>query len=116
MDSAERRRHPRFEVRKGIYIATPTMSGELLNVSQGGLAFRYVVGKGEGEFQPAIVFDDHSVYLDWVPVRSISEEPLARKVKGFDDLKRHSVQFGALSEEQQAQVERFIMRNGTEQI
>ena len=119
----ERRKHKRFQVQDGIFAVLrchwpcSTRLGPIIDVSKGGLAFRYIDIASEegsnGSFELVILLANNSFHLDKVPFETISDFEIGNEVP-FSCVKtrRRGVQFGELTHEQIFQIEYFI-RNHT---
>ena len=112
----ERRKHKRFRVPPNTYVQLNdqvSQLGRVLDISEGGLAFRYIsVGKElKKVFQLDLISTQVNPRLNPLPVKVVSEieitsETPARAVT----LSRASVQFGELMDEQVNWLEHFIER------
>lgn len=112
----ERRKHKRFPAPPNTYVQLNdqvSKLGRVLDISKGGLAFRYIsVGKGLKEvFQLDLISAQVNPGLNPLPVKVVSEiemesETPARAVT----LSRASVQFEELMDEQVDWLERFIQK------
>ena len=110
----ERRKHKRFQVPPNTYVQLNdqvSQLGRVLDISKGGLAFRYIsVGKElKKVFQLDLISTQVNPRLNPLPVKVVSEieitsETPARAVT----LSRASVQFGELMDEQVNWLEHFI--------
>lgn len=121
-DAVDRRKEKRFGTEEGcLAIMWPASSkaGHIVDISLGGLAFRYVArSKPEGsasELESDIEIicsrDDFSSGL--LPVENVCD---IRMQRIFSDLipmqlRRHSVKFNQLNEEQKFLLERFIEKH-----
>ena len=118
----ERRKHKRFPVRGDAFVMLKPQSeilGKIIEVSRGGLSFRYVPN---GRFVPFnhhrqtlhILLADHSFNFDSFPCKIISDWEISDYEFGFTLLstRRQGVQFTDLSDECVKQLEYFF-RNHT---
>jgi hypothetical protein len=104
----ERRRCRRFAVREGV-IFLDSLQGELIDLSFGGLAFRYAAasGAGGGEgLETGVLFGGEELFLENVALRTVSDQPL--RGAGPEGLRRRGMAFGPLSSEELAALARFI--------
>ena len=117
----ERRKHRRFKAREGAFaVFRPqwsrcAMSGRVVDISRGGLAFRYLTGqdRSNGSFELDILSPYHGFFLDMRTVESRSDFEIADDAAlGSIKTKRCGVQFGDLTQKQISQLEYFI-RNFT---
>jgi hypothetical protein len=109
----ERRKKKRFQAPKGLFaVLRPgyTKMGSVVDVSTGGLAFRYV----DREKTPNGTYIDifmigEFFHLSKVPVKTITDFEVVngRPYCSFT-IRRCGVQFGELTDHQKAQVEQFI--------
>ena len=108
----ERRRHPRYKVVDVSVVVGDRRLGQILDMSLGGLSFSYVsVGRQEekDEVDLGIVFGPNGHYLDKLPTRFVSESILSKGAPANGIVvRRRSMQFVALSDEQREKLYRFI--------
>ncbi|MGM0426933.1 MAG: PilZ domain-containing protein [Thermodesulfobacteriota bacterium] len=116
----EKRRHPRFKVQSGVFALVKSGGqtlGEVVDVSEGGLALTYVADSGpavkEGALGALHLFKSGGVsYLRDVPVRTVSDIELPNEVEfSIIPVRRMGVEFGALTEPQQEKLHGFISEN-----
>jgi c-di-GMP-binding flagellar brake protein YcgR len=112
--TVERRKDERFQTRKNTYAvlrARGSKLGRVIDISKGGLAFRYVsVGERlKGPLELDLLSHQYDYRIDKVPIKIITDLELANK-KAFKSttLKRVGVQFGKLTREQKSKIEHFI--------
>lgn len=117
-DLDDRRIHARFRVQEGAF-AAPTSDArklwQIIDISRGGLAFRYV-DRGdvfEESSELEIITRDTLFSLENIPFRSISDSEIADEAFLNYPLRRHGVEFGTLGFTQKSQLENFI-ENHTE--
>jgi hypothetical protein len=115
----ERRKHKRFQVRKDAFaMVTPlsNKSGEIIDISKGGLALRYIPGEEQSRASSEIdVFlhiflKDISFCLLRVPIRTVSDLEMGDE-SSSNAPRRRSVRFGALSESQASELDYFIQNH-----
>ena len=110
----ERRKHKRFKPQEGAFVTLPLPSskfGETIDISAGGLAFRYIdTGERPGEaFELDIFLKDTDFYLEKMPVISVSDLDMAKEFPySITKTRRHSVQFGDLTQSKTFHLEYFI--------
>ena len=110
----ERRNHKRFRVREGGYAALLpqfTEIGQILDISRGGLAFRYVASqeRSHQSSQLSISSTDGSFSLNKVPIKTVWDFALANEFSfGAITLRHCGVQFGQLTPAQKSDLEYFI--------
>ncbi len=118
---AERRQHKRFQVHDGAFAVLRPRSdilgqvidivGEIVDVSKGGLMFRYIAGENRSHepFKLDIVLAGDSFRLDKIPFKAASDMDMADPLSLTPTTMRHQgVQFGALTHDQKAQLGYFI--------
>lgn len=110
---AERRKHKRFDAYSGVF-SVNSHFGLIVNISLGGLAFRYV-DKGEWkdkEVKAGTLFGEDDLWINDIPVKCVSEcvanDGVACK---STTVKRRSIEFGELTASQQKLLESFIWVN-----
>ena len=118
---AERRQHKRFQVHDGAFAVLRPRSdiwgqvidivGEIGDISQGGLMFRYIAGENRSHepFKLDIVLAGDSFRLDKIPFEAASDMDMADPLSLTPTtMRRQGVQFGALTHDQKAQLGYFI--------
>jgi hypothetical protein len=118
-EMVERRRHKRFKVRDGAFVVLmppSTKLGQLIDISSGGLAFRYLSmeERSNNLSELDIFLTDNSFYLEEVPVINVSDFQIAGEFP-FSSIttRRHGVQFGELTHNQISRLEYFIRNHTT---
>lgn len=110
----ERRMHPRFLVQQGAYAAIKDgfyKIGQVQNVSNGGLAFKYLEKgeKVEGSYKVDLFVSDNDFYLKNIPFHTVSDF--------FEDTENPFItvairhcggKFGELTPGQRSQINFFI--------
>ena len=117
----ERRRHNRFRVKDGASVVLRAHFlelGEIIDVSKGGLAFRYIPSQqpSNGLFQLAILLGDGSFYLADIPFMIISDFEINDNPFRSLKISRCGVQFGKLTRSQVSEMEYFIQRYATRKV
>lgn len=113
-DRVERRKHKRFQAKNGTFAALKARGRKLwqiLDISRGGLAFRYVTTAEELEESPKldILTSDTRFSVEEIPIRNISDSEIVKEYSSSNlGLRRRSVQFGKLTDDQRSQLEYFI--------
>ena len=117
----ERRKHERFGVQEDAYAMITPLShkkGEIIDISKGGVALRYIPDEKQPRLSTEIdlflhiFLEDISFCLLRLPIKTISDTPIE------DDAspgvaRRRCVQFHALSQMQTSELE-FFMQNHVE--
>ncbi len=114
----ERRKKRRYQVKKGAFAAVRPLYekiGRIINISQGGLAFRYMdIGnqeKGTRELDIFVISD--AFRLDRIPAKIISDSDVPEKPSpGSLPLRHCRVEFGELNRDQAVQLD-YSIRNYT---
>lgn len=118
----ERREYTRFRTRDGALIELRSHRGklgEIIDISKGGLAFRYIdIGeRPKGFFEIDILLKETGFRLEKVPAKTISD---LRTTKYFPfsstKTRRQGVQFGELTKKQISQLEHFIRNYTTGEV
>ena len=118
---AERRGHERFKVKSGAIamiklnaLATKIRYCQIINISKGGIAFRYIDRNGElnEPFELNVSFVKDSIsftYLKYVPFKSVCVSSVDSKNSSSRvKTKQRSVQFGEMTLHQLSQLDRFL--------
>jgi len=73
-EMVEQRQHKRFQVPKGTFVGLgphDTKVGQIIDVSMGGLAFRYVGSEEPSNGELDIFLNERDFYLGRVPFRTV---------------------------------------------
>jgi hypothetical protein len=112
--TSEQRKHKRYKVTKRAFAVLGPEAVKLchlIDISRGGLAFRYFVDSNgmEEEMETVDILGGEDFYLEKVPVRTVSDNILASE-SPFSSIamRRRGVQFGPLTQRQREQVDYFI--------
>jgi len=119
---AERRKHERFKVKNGAIamirlsniLATTQKYCQIINISKGGLAYRYIIRNDESN-EPVkldLLFIQDSIcsaYLKYVSLKTVWVSNVDSKTS-FSKLKtiEQCVQFGKMTLQQESQLDRFL--------
>ena len=121
---AERRKHERFKVKNGaIAIIRPLNTPvtiqkycQIINISKGGLAYRYIIRNGESNepFKLDVLFIQDSicsVYLKDVSSKTVWVSHIDSKTS-FNrvTIKKRGVQFGEMKPNQMSQLDRYLKK------
>jgi hypothetical protein len=111
-ERAERRRHRRFQVPSSAFAGLGPYFGKvgrILDVSMGGLAFRYIgLEEPNGSSYLDIFINDLDLYLRKVPFQTISDFPVITDSSTAVTLRRRGVQFGEMTPQQRDALGNFI--------
>ncbi len=121
---ADRRQHKRFQVHDGAFAVLRPRSdiwgqvidivGQIVDISPGGLMLRYIAGENRSHepFKLDIVLAGDSFRLDNIPFKAVSDTDMTDPLSLTPTTMRgQSVQFGALTHEQEAQLQYFIQNH-----
>ena len=117
IEVVERRRHKRFQAEEGAYAAVRPQYdkiGQIIDVSRGGLAFRYMVSDSQGGVSPEldVFLIGDSFHLDRVPFRIVSDEGIPERLSpGTQEMRRCGVEFGELTQMQILKLQEFILNH-----
>ena len=112
----ERRRHKRFDLPTGVYVSCrphgPRL-GEVINISRGGLAFRYYGDYADEE--PSndsnklnIFLEEGNFHLNDVPFRTVTDFGIRQAPFPSVTMRRSNIQFNHLTDLQVSQLQNFI--------
>ena len=117
----ERRKHERFQVQKDAFAMITPLShkkGEIIDISRGGLALRYIPDENQPQLSVEIglflhiFLADISFCLLRLPIKTVSDSAIdGGGLTGV--ARRRSVEFHALSEKQASELEFFIQNHVT---
>lgn len=113
--SVERRKHERFAARDDVVAALRSSLerkvGLVMNVSRGGLAFRYIESSEmvAEPFELDLKLGETGVDLKGVPVRLVTDTGMANEFSfSLIPLKKCSVQFGQMTCKQTSNLDFFL--------
>jgi hypothetical protein len=117
-EPVDRRKHERFGVPIGIYVSFRSRGarlGEVINISQGGLAFRYMGGKepSDGPDKLNIFLEEGGFHLNDVPFRTVTDFGTYQVPFTSVTMRQSGVQFGELTRHQMSQLEGLIQKHTT---
>lgn len=106
----ERRRHPRYTLRQGVFAGFRPNMGEIVDISAGGVLFHYLeFAKGVEERSDFIICSEDGCCLDCFPCRVISDKVLANESSLSQIVSRQRrVMFEQLTDQQHALLHDFI--------
>ncbi len=108
----ESRRCRRFPVKDGM-IALDSVYGEIIEVSFGGLSFRYTA-YDDMTTQPAefgIIFGGEELFLENIPLNNVTDIAMGEEAGGEGgEVRRRGMAFGDLVPEQVVTLARFIRK------
>jgi hypothetical protein len=122
IEVVERRKHKRFRAEDGAYAAVRPQYdkiGQIIDVSRGGLSFRYLVsdsyGEASSELDIFLIGDDF--HLDKLPFKTVSDQEIPERLSlGSRSMRRCAVQFGKLTQVQALKLEEFILKHTVEGV
>lgn len=115
----ERRDGDRYQVSDGAFalLAPPySLLGQIIEISRGGLSFLCTGSDPpkDGKSELDILLADHSFYFDKIPCEIVSHLEVPHDLSmGSKTIRRCSVKFGELSQDQLSQLEYFIRNHTT---
>ncbi|MES0362944.1 MAG: PilZ domain-containing protein [Desulfobacteria bacterium] len=124
----EQRRYKRYEVPTDSFVALGPQNsilGQIIDVSMGGLAFRFMDSKKPTDKSYLDIFlTERDFCLGKVPVKAVSDYEIdntvtCKLVEGVyrcTAMRRSSVQFGELTHHQMSQLEHFIQNHTTSEL
>lgn len=113
-NSQERRQYTRFPTKKGVIIVLDSKSGELIDISFGGISFRYLgQNKWPTDTIEGIFFGNDDLCWLKIPLRTITDEIILgnQRYNHTKEVRRHSMAFGDLAPQQTHQLMDFIQNN-----
>ena len=110
---AERRKHERLKIKGkalAIYRTHSPKVAEIIDINEQGLSFSHVGSKEEpnSSFEIDIVFPDRIDYMEGISCRSVSDCEIDPGTGDCIGTRRCGVQFGKLTDDQRAKLERLI--------
>jgi len=115
-ERVERRRHKRFRAQEGAFVDLGNHRmklGEIIDISKGGLAFRYIdIGdRPTGSFELDISFKETGFRLEKVAAKTISDLQITKDFPySSTKMRRQGVQFGGLTGKQISLLDHFISK------
>ena len=113
----ERRQHKRYQVLESVLIFNSTTFGQIINISKGGLAFRYLAQKDDPpllSFQVSILNGNDGFYLDKLNCQmvTVNDTPPIHPTSSTI-IRKTGIQFTDLTPEQNKQLAGFLANNTT---
>ena len=117
LQQTERRKYKRVDVRSGTYTMNSTKPGLIVDMSTGGLSFRYIERKDwpeETRTMDIVSGEDEEYRLENIPYRVVSDYETKSEI-AYEKMivKRRSVEFVELSQDQKSKLQKFIDLNQT---
>ena len=114
----ERRKHKRFRVHPGTYVALGPPYGRvgpMIDISAGGLSFRYVGQKKQADGSHINLFlTEANFYLEKIPIRTILDiEITDRSPSAALKMRRCGLKFEGITDDQASQLNFFIENYST---
>jgi hypothetical protein len=109
----ERRKHKRFDIPTGTFVSCrphgPRL-GEIINVSRGGLAFRYYGGNetSQESNELNIFLEEGNFHLNDVLFQTVTDFGIHETPFSSLTMRRSSVRFDGLTDHQVSQLQNFI--------
>jgi hypothetical protein len=112
----ERRSHERYEIRQGAIASLHlTVIGYAINISRGGLAFRYVASRDRSSEWSILKISttDQTFNLGMIPVEVVRDVPIPESfTTGAISLRSCGLKFGDLQDYQEFALRYFIQNYG----
>ncbi len=114
MNEAERRFFKRYHAKDGALAFIDSIPGRIVDISEGGMSINYMVFEKEitNRLLLDIFFNDDNFFLQGIPAQVVNEkvkEPLTPFSSVI--IRRYSIRFGDLSDDQKNRLEYFIHHN-----
>ncbi len=121
--SAEQREHKRFQVPMGSFVSlgsNGSILGQILDVSMGGLSFRYIGDASENGSHLDIFSTEYDFHLGKVPFRAVKDFEIDNRVlykiggkahPHCRTMRRGSVKFHKMSRQQRSQLKDFLQNH-----
>jgi hypothetical protein len=113
----ERRLQKRFKVEQGVFAALADQGsplGQIKDISRRGLSFYYIDNEepSDGACELKIILGNRGLYLDKVPIKKITDFEIESEFR-FSVIKMRQIglQFGELTHEQLARLDKFIQKH-----
>jgi c-di-GMP-binding flagellar brake protein YcgR len=108
-----RRKETRYRVRDGVFAIDtdePQRLGEVIDISRGGIAFRYMDGASDpNPLKKLNIFSStHSLFLNDYSFESVSDVQIEGHPSSAIRMRRHGGKFVSLTPQQQEQLDNFI--------
>ena len=113
---ADRRKHKRHRAQVSAFVDIRIgriKVGKIVDISRGGLAFRYVDERErlKEQFELDMYFRDNNFRIEYVPVNTIWDRRSPRELSLSTRTRLRGVQFGKLTQTQFSELERFLLLN-----
>lgn len=115
MENSERREQKRFTVKDIAFAVLKTDRdeelGQIINIGPGGLAFQYFVGNRtiQTSNELDVLLPDNGFHIDNIKFTRVADFEMSNELPFSSITKRQqSVRFTSLSDEQRADIEKFI--------
>jgi hypothetical protein len=115
----ERRKHRRFKVEGGALAAlssSPSVAGHIINISEGGLSFRYIASQKRIEESPRLnlLLDDRRFHSRTLPFKSVWDSPKPEAFSfGSISFRHCGVNFHTLTDDERSEIKKFIRNHAT---
>ena len=115
----ERRKYARFKPKRRALAAlsySPTVAGHVVNISEGGLSFRYVASQKRSEESAHLnlLTPDGAFQYKALPFKTVWDYALPDDFSlGSISTRYCGVEFGSLSDEEKSEIRRFIETHTT---
>ena len=121
--SAEQREYKRFQVPMGSFVSlgsNGSVLGQILDVSMGGLSFRYIGDASENGSHLDIFSTEHDFHLGKVPFKAVKDFEIDNRVlykiggkahPHCRTMRRGSVKFHKMSRKQRSELKSFLQNH-----
>lgn len=111
----EYRKHKRFQVPRSAFVGFGPYDakvGQIIDVSMGGLAYRYVGRKEPSDGELDIFLSERDFYVGKIPFKTVSDFEMATQAPSCSvTMRRTGVKFKKLTHHQASQLEYFIQNH-----
>lgn len=116
----ERRKEKRFLADEGLMVVSANTFAQVMNISKGGLAFRYLVDKNEpilSSLEVGLLYGDNGLYIDKIACRLVNVTD-SSPIHGNSStiIRKTCVQFHNLTSEQTNDLQKILTGNITSEI
>jgi hypothetical protein len=115
--TVERRKHARFKIQSKALAALcrePTVAGHIINISEGGLSFRYVASQQRSEESPRLnlLVSDGRIHFNTLPFKSVWDSPIPNHFSFRSISTWHcGLKFGHLADDEKDALKYFICQS-----
>ena len=117
--TVERRKHTRLKVQGGALAALsrfPSVAGHIINISEGGLSFRYVASQQQSEESSRLSLQvvDRRFHFKTLPFKNVWDFPMPDDFSfGSISIRYCGLEFGNLTDDEKDHLKYFIHNHTT---